>query len=86
MDCPLLATVGALAVVTLGVAYLSFTSWNDGRLEEEDRRRTESFRPGANCVVCLGFCCWHCMAEATRGLSACRSCGQRVQASWLLPT
>jgi hypothetical protein len=33
--------------VTLGVAYLSFTSWNDSRIEKEDRRRVESFRPSA---------------------------------------
>lgn len=41
------AAVAALTVVTLGVGYLSFTSWNDSRIENEDRRRVDSFRPGA---------------------------------------
>ena len=60
----LLPAVGALSVVTLGVAYLSYTSWNDSRLEAEDRRRVESFRPsarwvlGAGCWVEVGAGCW----------------------------
>lgn len=39
--------VAALSVVTLGVAYLSFTSWNDTRTEAADRARfdSSSFRP-----------------------------------------
>lgn len=36
--CPV-AAVAALTVVTLGVAYLSFTSWMDSRTEADDRRR-----------------------------------------------
>ena len=35
----LVAAVAALTVVTLGVAYLSFTSWMDSRTEADDRRR-----------------------------------------------
>ncbi|PSC73689.1 hypothetical protein C2E20_3040 [Micractinium conductrix] len=34
--------VAALSVVTLGVAYLSFSSWNDSRLEAADRARFDS--------------------------------------------
>ena len=51
-------------MVTLGVAYLSYTSWNDSRLEAVDRRRVESFRPsarwvlGAGCWVEVGAGCW----------------------------
>ncbi|KAL4437311.1 hypothetical protein ABPG75_004450 [Micractinium tetrahymenae] len=42
--------VAALSVVTLGVAYLSFTSWNDSRMEAADRARfdSSSFRPSGN--------------------------------------
>jgi len=38
-----LPAVAALSVVTLGVAYLSFTSWQDSRLEAEDRARFQRF-------------------------------------------
>lgn len=34
--------VCALTVVTVGVAYLSFISWNDSRLESEDRSRFDA--------------------------------------------
>ncbi|MEW5309418.1 MAG: hypothetical protein WDW38_001307 [Sanguina aurantia] len=34
--------VAALSVVTLGVAYLSFSTWNDGRLESEDVQAAKS--------------------------------------------
>lgn len=37
----------ALSVVTLGVAYLSLASWNDSRLENEDRLKASGKRPGA---------------------------------------
>ncbi|KAL4537160.1 hypothetical protein Ndes2526B_g04928 [Nannochloris sp. 'desiccata'] len=39
--------VVALSVVTLGVAYLSLSSWNDSRQENEDRLRTSGKRPGS---------------------------------------
>jgi len=35
-----LATL-ALGAVTLGVAYLSLASWNDSRLEAEERKRAD---------------------------------------------
>lgn len=46
------AAIAALVVVTLGVAYLSFTTWNDGRVEEEDRRRAEKFSPRFGSRAC----------------------------------
>lgn len=50
--------VAALTVVTLGVAYLSFTSWNDSRTEAADRARfdSSSFRPSR----CTGNSAWPC--------------------------
>jgi hypothetical protein len=46
-DDPVISTlfsvaIVALSVITLGVAYLSFTSWNDSRLEKEDKERYSS--------------------------------------------
>jgi hypothetical protein len=46
-DDPVIGTlfsvaIVALSVITLGVAYLSFTSWNDSRLEKEDKDRYSS--------------------------------------------
>ncbi|GAB4821418.1 hypothetical protein N2152v2_008464 [Parachlorella kessleri] len=40
--------IAALTVLTLGVAYLSFTSWNDSRLEAEDRKKAGGLSPVAS--------------------------------------
>ncbi|KAI3424818.1 hypothetical protein D9Q98_008204 [Chlorella vulgaris] len=60
--------IAALTVVTLGVAYLSFTSWNDSRMEAEDRKRIDSLRPGASAA-----------AAASKKAAAKKAAGEQVK-------